>query len=240
MPADVGTVTTEPHALVEGARSTRSVLSEWNRRPGRTVGASAALSLVIAIVLLYSVYAVAKFSIPDPSKSGVPGIDRPAAGYHDAKVILYRNTLVLALHAMVCVAVFIATSSLPHAAAGMSGLWRRIHDWAGQLALCFVAGATLFSLVTQAYALGRGTSDMSALLGTRPSWLLITLLPHALPELTAVFLPLAACLIAAARRQPDHLLAATLVTVAIGLPTLVASAAIEVYFTPTLIHRLVT
>ncbi len=233
-------MTAERYVLFEGLRSTRNVLGEWNGHPWRTVGAWTALSLGIAAALLYSVYAVAKFSIPDPSRSGVAGINRPAAGWADARVILYRNTLVIALHAMVCVAVFIATSAIPQVSAGMSASWRRVHDLAGTLAIVFVTSATLFSLVTQAYALGRGASDMSALLGTRPSWLLVTLLPHAVPELTAVFLPLGACLIVTARRHNHQLLAATFVTVAIGLPTLVAAAAVEVWFTPLLIERLVS
>jgi len=232
-------VTAERYVLVEGLRSTRSVLSEWNGHPWRTIGAWTALSLGIAAALLYSVYAVAKFSIPDPMESTVAGINRPAAGWGDAKVILFRNSLVIALHAMVCVAVFIATSAMPQVSAGMSALWRRVHDLSGTLAIVFVTCATLFSLVTQAYALGRGASDMSALLGTRPSWLLITLLPHALPELTAVFLPLGACLIITARRRNHQLLAATFVTVAIGFPVLVATAVVEVWFTPLLIDRLV-
>ena len=58
--------------------------------------------------------------------------------------------------------------------------------------------------------------------------------------LTAVFLPLGACLIVTARRHNHQLLAATFVTVAIGLPTLVAAAAVEVWFTPLLIERLVS
>ena len=50
------------------------------------------------------------------------------------------------LHAMACVAGFIAGSSLPVVAEGYSGWWRRVHDRAGRLAIGFVACATLFSL----------------------------------------------------------------------------------------------
>ena len=53
----------------------------------------------------------------------------------------------LALHAMACVAGFMAGASLPLAAEGYSGWWRRVHDRAGKLAMAFVAAATLFSLV---------------------------------------------------------------------------------------------
>ena len=59
--------------------------------------------------------------------------------------------------------------------------------------------------------------------------LILTLLPHALPELTALFLPLAAWLVASRRGRFDELLAATAVTVAIAVPALAVAALIEVY-----------
>ncbi len=59
---------------------------------------------------------------------------------------------------------------------------------------------------------------------------------HALLELTAVFLPLAAWLIASRRSEWQELLAATLVTVAIALPMLVVSAIIELLLWPPLLE----
>jgi hypothetical protein len=146
--------------------------------------------------------------------------------------VLYRNGLVLALHALACVAGFMAGSSLPTAATGYSGLWRRIHDRVGPLAIGFVVAATLFSLATQAYALGHRAGDLSAQLGVSPLLLLVGLLPHALPELTALFLPLAAWTLASRRGAWQELLAATFVTVAVAVPVLVAAAAVETWVTP--------
>ena len=74
----------------------------------------------------------------------------------------------LALHAMACVAGFIAGSSLPIAATGYTGWWRRVHDHAGRLAMAFVAAATLFSLATQAYALGADAADLADAHGVSP------------------------------------------------------------------------
>jgi uncharacterized membrane protein SpoIIM required for sporulation len=68
---------------------------------------------------------------------------------------------------------------------------------------------------------------------------LIVLLPHALIELTALFLPLAAWIIASRRGDWDELLAATFVTVAIALPMLVFAALVEVYVSPRLLMALV-
>ena len=69
-----------------------------------------------------------------------------------------------------------AGSSLPQVAEGYSGVWRRIHDTAGPLAIGFVIAATLFSLTTQAYALGSAAADLSAQLGISPLVLLLGLL----------------------------------------------------------------
>jgi hypothetical protein len=61
-------------------------------------------------------------------------------------------------------------------------------------------------------------------------------LPHALLELVAVFLPLAAWLVASRREEWAELLAATFVTVAVAIPLLVASAAVELLVWPDLVR----
>jgi uncharacterized membrane protein SpoIIM required for sporulation len=101
-----------------------------------------------------------------------------------------------------------------------------------------VSGATFFSLASQVLALGGGTASLSAQLGLSPGVLLLGLLPHALPELVALFLPLAAWLIASRREAWHELLAATLVTVALALPVLVLSAAVETYLSPALVRTI--
>src|SRR5262249_45070960 len=122
-------------------------------------------------------------------------------------------------------------------AARYSGFWRAVHDKAGAAAMAFVAAATLFSLSTQAFVLGFKASTLAAQVGTSPAVLLLCFLPHALPELPALFLPLAAWLIASRRGQWDSLLAATFATVALAVPVLVACAFVEVYVSPrVLLH----
>ncbi len=64
------------------------------------------------------------------------------------------------------------------------------------------------------------------------------MLPHALIELIALFLPLAAWIIASRRGEWEQLLAATVVTVAIAVPMLVVAALIEVYVSPHLFTAL--
>ena len=65
--------------------------------------------------------------------------------------------------------------------------------------------------------------------------LVLTTLPHAIPELVALFLPLAAWTIASRRGEWHDLLAATFVTVAIAIPMLVCSAPWEIYVWPRIL-----
>jgi hypothetical protein len=227
----------EQLAVVRGWADTRAALRDWRARPAATVAPWVGGSLVVASLLLAATWVVAILSMPDERPWQLTGIGR-VGEWEDYLFILYRNSLVLALHAMACVAGFMAGSSLPLAAEGYGGWWRRVHDRAGRLAIAFVAGATLFSLSTQAYALGANASTMAAERGMSPALLLVGLLPHALPELCALFLPLAAWLLASRRGAWNELLAATFVTSAIAVPVLLAAAAVEVWLTPHVLYFL--
>jgi uncharacterized membrane protein SpoIIM required for sporulation len=68
--------------------------------------------------------------------------------------------------------------------------------------------------------------------------LILSVLPHALLELTALFLPLAAWLIASRRGEWNQLLAATFITVALAIPALLIAATIEVYVWPHILESL--
>ena len=148
------------------------------------------------------------------------------------------NMLVLALHAMACVAGFIAGSSLPLQAGSHSGLSRWVHEHGGKIAIAFVVGATTFSLSAQAYVIGHTLAGVSHFLHVSPAILLLGVLPHAVPELIALFLPLAAWILASRRGAWEELLAATVVTVAIAIPVLVVAALVEVYVSPHLFTAL--
>jgi hypothetical protein len=230
-------VHTSDLVLVQGIARTRETLTEWNDRPWPVVGAWLAGSLAIAALLLAAAWVVAISSVPDTSPFLFPGLHSDPSADQVGQV-LFRNGLVLALHAMACVAGFIAGSSLPLEAERYGGVWRWIHEKAGPKAIAIVTGATAFSLLTQSYVLGMATSTLAAQLDLSPALLLFGLMPHALPELVALFLPLAAWIIASRRGDWHKLLAATFVTVLLAVPVLVASAVVEVYFTPGLLRAL--
>jgi hypothetical protein len=185
----------------------------------------------ISAGLLGSVLVIAHATTPDATGYLLPGLNTPAS-LGSLGHVLFRNSLVLALHAMACVAGFIAGSSLPLQAEHHRGWYRTVHDHAGPLAIGFVVLATGFSLVTQALVLGHGAATVSTQLQISEPVLVLTLLPHALLELVALFLPLAAWISASRRDGWSELLAATLVTCALAIPVLVASACVEVYAWP--------
>lgn len=220
--------------LVQGMRDTKFALARWNRAPGVVLRPWCLLSLAIALTLLASVYAVAKLSTPDRTLYLIPGYNTDIE-LGDYLHVLLRNSLVLSLHALACVAGFMAGSSLPLSASHRSGISRWVHEKAGPFAIAFVVCATLFSLVTQAYILGGEAAALAGQIGTTPGALLLTRLPHAVPELFALFLPLAAWMIASRRDDWHELLAATFVTVAIAIPIILASAAVEVWVSPRLL-----
>jgi hypothetical protein len=192
-------------------------------------------AFTVAVGLLYAVWVVAHARRPDPSGLLLPGLNAPADLGAVGHVAL-RNSLVLLLHAFACIAGFIAGSSLPLQAEHYSGFKRFVHVHAGKAAIAFVAGATIFSLVTQALILGADASSLSAQLHIGQLTLMLTLLPHALPELFALFLPLAAWIIASRSGRWDELLAATIVTSIIAIPILLITANIEVFVWPRLME----
>jgi hypothetical protein len=227
----------EQLAVVQGWDDTRATLKRWNANPWPVTARWALGSLAVTATLLFLTWVVAATTPADPTAFSYPGVTRPAE-LHDFGFLLYRNGLVLALHALACVAGFLAGASLPNVADGYRGFARTVHEKAGPLAIGFVILATLFSLSTQAYALGHGAADLAFQLDVSPALLMVGLLPHALAELTALFLPLAAWTIASRRGAWKDLLAATFVTVAIAVPVLIAAAAVETWVSPRLLLAL--
>ena len=223
------------YVLVHGMRQTRSILERWGENPWPVIGTWVLGAVVIALGLLAGVTLTASLLKPDYGFHYAPSIPQGIELESVARV-LFRNSLVLALHAFACVAGFIAGATLPLTASTKTGLKRVIHEKARPIAFAWVIGVTCFSLLTQTLGLG--------LVGATIAWdehisavtLVLTALPHALLELTAVFLPLAAWTIASRRGEWDQLLAATFVTVAIAVPMLIVAATWEVYVWPEILH----
>jgi len=229
--------TANEHVFSHGMRHTRETFEAWNGSPWSVLRGWLALSGAIALTLLGAVWLVSGLLIPDLTPIHLPGLTESSEP-SDLLPILWRNSLVLALHGTACVAGFIAGASMPIAAAQRTGFSRWVHVKAGEFAILFVAAVTLFSLSTQALYLGFQGSTISFQLDISHALLILSVLPHAVPELTALFLPLAAWLIASRRGEWNQLLAATFITVLLAIPVLVVSATVEVYVWPDILEAL--
>src|SRR5947209_1144642 len=113
------------YALAHGIRSTRGALSGWKDRPWPVARRWLLGSVLAASFLLVAIWVIAGLT---PSH-GHLNLRRPPflpGGYRDAVRIFSQNMLVLALHAMACVAGFIAGGSLPLQAQHSSGSRRAV------------------------------------------------------------------------------------------------------------------
>lgn len=233
-----GAMRHEELAVVQGWADTRAALRLWLRRPAVVLRPWVGGSLTVAVALLLATWAIAALSTPDVTPLRFPGFTQPAT-VGDYGFVLFRNGLVLALHGLACLAGFIAGSSLPQVARDYTGVARHAHELARPLAIGFVVAATTFSLATQAFVLGGDAATLARQFGVSPAELLAVFSLHALPELTALFLPLAAWTIASRRRRWDELLAATFVTVGLAVPVLLVAAAVELWVTPRVLMALI-
>jgi hypothetical protein len=227
-------VNASDYVLAQGLRDTRGTFETWQRGRWSVLGGWAALGLAIACTLLGATWAVANLVTPDISRITLAGVTHPV-DLSDYLHILLRNGAVLAFHATACVAGFIAGASMPIAAQTRSGFSRWVHVKAGEFAIAFVIGVTFFSLSIQALTLGFQASTLAYHLHISNGQLILSALPQALIELTALFLPLAAWILASRKGEWNQLLAATFVTVAIAVPMLLVAALIEVFLWPQIL-----
>jgi hypothetical protein len=223
------------YVLVHGMRRTRSILERWGENPLPVLRTWLLGALLISLGLLAGVTLVASLVKPDYGFAYAPTIpDGPELGR--VLTVMGRNCLVLALHAFACIAGFIAGATLPLSAERRTGLSRVIHEKARPIAFAWVIAVTCFSLLTQTLALGLVGSTIAYQEAISVPLLVLTAAPHALLELTAVFLPLAAWTIASRRGAWDQLLAATMVTVAMAIPMLLVAATWEVHLWPYILR----
>lgn len=218
-------------------RETRETFKRWGQSPVKVVGRWMIVSFSIACFMLIAVLIVSHL-VTATQTTSLPNILQQTT-YHDAIRVFFRNSLVLALHAFVCLAGFMAMRALPEQAQYKRGVDRWIHEHAGPAAMVFVSCATLFSICTQIFILGHTVADLALTLHLAQSTLLLTVLPHALIELTAIFLPLAAFLMASRTGDWHELLAATVVTVTVAVPMLIVAACLEAYLWPHVLAHVV-
>jgi Stage II sporulation protein M len=189
----------------------------------------------VAVVLLTGVALIATH-VPGSYVSGIDsGLFTRRHSFGDVLYVFRRNLLVLGIHLCACwIGAIIGRSREPAPArwGPIAVLDRPVPSWMGRAALFYALLVTLLSVVVQAIALGRQLADLSLAAHISSTHLLVLVLPHAVPELVAVFLPLGLFLLEAQRGRLDRLGAWSLQAAAVALPVLLCAAVVETYVTP--------
>src|SRR3954451_12489362 len=183
---------------------TRALFAVWSDRPLPVLAPWVLGSLLIGLALLAGAVLVADAA--GPSGSYMPVFADPGADAADVVRIAMRNGVVLALQALVCVAVFICTRP-----------GERGRGWA----LTAVAALSAYSLLSQVWRLGHDLASAAQTPALEPIDLATRLSVHAVPELTALYLPLAACLSLLRRGRADALAAAAALATVVAAPVVV-------------------
>ena len=202
--------------------------------PGPVVGLWFATSLAVAACLLTAVVAVAEIATPQPGTLSLPGLtSSPRRGRRGGGSRPQRAGVGVARRGVH--AGFIAGRSLPLAAAREPVLALGAEQ--GSPYRVRLGRSRHLLLARDPGVLPRSPgAKLSGQLGISPVPV-ASVLPHAIPELVALFLPLAAWTIASRRGESEDLLAATLTTVAIAIPMPVVAATWEVYAWPPSLRR---
>lgn len=220
-------------ASTAGTRVGWRALAGWPE-----VGRWAAIAGVVAVVLLGSVALIAAH-LPGSFFAGIEsGLFVRHHSVGDALYVFRRNLLVLGIHLCACwIGAIIGRRHEPASVrlGWVATLNRPVPAWMGRLALIYALVVTLLSVALQATALGRQLADVSRAANISSTYLLVLVLPHAVPELIAVFLPLGLFLLEARRGRLDRLGLWSLQAAAVALPVLLCAAAIETYVTPALV-----
>jgi hypothetical protein len=213
-----------------GARIGWRALAGWPE-----VGRWAAIAGAVAAVLLGCVGLIAAHVRGDFWAGVQDGVFAPHHDFGDVMYVFRRNLLVLGIHLCACwIGAIIGRRHEPAPArwGWVGALNRPVPAWMGRAALLYALLVTLLSVALQATALGRQLADESRAASISSAHLLALVLPHAVPELIAVFLPLGLFLLEAQRGRLDRLGAWSLQAAAIALPVLLCAAVIETYVTP--------
>lgn len=220
----------EQLAVVAGWHDTRAAFTRWNNDVAGVVRTWMGTSLLVGIALLVATWVVGTWF----ASGSVATLDTfaGAADPRHAVGIFTNNLLVLAMHALICVAGYMATTTVAIAADDYAGWLRRVHLLARPVTFAFILVVTWSSFALQALTLGTAAPGVARAYDMEIWQLLLVVTPHAIPELVAVFLPLGAWLVIARRRAWNELFAASILATVVAVPLLAVAAIVEEYVTP--------
>ena len=184
-------------------------------------------ALVMAAAMLFGVLVVGLLS-GEARKVPPSGPPFVVGNLSDVARTMGENLLVLLLYATGSV----AAAGIQRWRSGKAQPTTARQDSAGRLATGMVVGLLLVVTCREVVVLGHGLAGFANYFYV-PRWRLwLGVLPDALPELTAMLLPVAAWRYAGRRGQLERLPALTVIAVLAALPLLSAAALIEVYVSP--------
>jgi hypothetical protein len=219
--------------MVAAANSLARHIPSGAARTWSTIVRWLPIALIAAAVLLVGVLVIAVLS-PESSQAPAHGPPFVTGNILDAATIFGKNLLVLALFAMGNVAAFVI-QRWRTAATGPPNTRTELMT---RLAIAMVLGLLLFAAFRQAYALGHRLAAFSGYFYVSRWRLWLGVLPHALPELTGVFLPAAAWIFAARQGKQRDLFTLTIAATLAALPLLATAALLEVYVSPSAFRAL--
>ena len=202
------------------------------------------VSGTIATAMLVGVAVLATIRQHDGPSGFSSGLLDPDGSWSGVAEILKANGLVLALHFFAASAGAIIGRG-ERDASGTRTMTSRFGTetmpaWVERAALAWALGATLLSVAAQTWRLGGILADLAAQVGHAPVLVLLCVLPHALPELCAVFLPLGLFLVQARRDDLAPLVGWIWHALLLAAPALVLCALVEEWLSRPLLQALLT
>lgn len=217
-------------AFEVGVDESKQCWRQWRQQRFVVVWPWLGLSILISLFMLFGIWVVASYLTPTQSRGILTFLEgSPWQNWFD---VLVNNTIVLILHLLVCVAAYLARRSIPMQAKYLSGVNRFVHNHAGGIAMVAVSLMVIYSLLFQTWAIGETLNQVARTDNVSAFSILIRVAPHALVELTAVFLPLAACLLLGRQDKWNELLAAAWLCTLIAVPMLFVASAFEAFVAP--------
>jgi len=214
------------------AQDTASSLRELSAQP-KLLARWTATSAVIALAMLAAIGLVgAHATVKDPF---IPVFADTQAGFSDVLWLVANNAMVVLLHCLVCLACYLVKRSLPARPLAPGRVAVMVWKAEVKLALPIVGALAAGSVFWQILIVGQGLADAAAGVGLTSWQLLVRLSIHGIVEMTAMFLPLAACLYLTRRRRFEQLIAAAVITGLVALDLLIVAACWEVWGAPQLL-----
>ena len=224
------------HVFSHGMQDTRETFEAWNGHPWAVLRGWLALSVAIALTLLGAVWVVAGHADAGPHPDPPAGPDRAGGARptccRSSGATRWSSPCTRPPASPASSPAPRCRSPPPSAPASRAGSTSRR---ASSRSSSSARSRSSRSPPRPSTSASRARHRLPA--GHLPrSILILSVLPHAIPELAALFLPLAAWLIASRRGEWNQLLAATFITVVLAIPVLVVAATVEVYVWPHILE----